>query len=413
MSKARLVITAVTVQGLTQAEAARRYGVSKGWVSKLMARYRAEGEAAFEPRSRRPSTTPRSVAPNVVEAVLAERQRLVTAGHDAGAVTIAWHLEQAGHHPPSSATIHRILRRHDKVVPEPKKKPKSAYIRFEAEQPNECWQSDFTHYPLSTGQDIEIITWLDDHARYALHLSAYPRITATIVLTTFRATVLEFGCPASTLTDNGMVYTVRHTSIGVRGGRNALEHELATWGITQKNGRGNHPQTQGKVERFQQTLKKWLRKQPFQPATIEDLQALLDQFRHEYNHHRPHRSLRRRTPAAAYHARPKATPPSEPTDRAHNRVRTDKVNEGTITLRHAGRLHHIGIGRARNGHPVLLLIQDLDITITLRHHRRTHPPTHPEPRPRLPTPEQQETPEPVGSRVSYVLIQDSGARGGS
>ncbi len=88
-----------------------------------------------------------------------------------------------------------------------------------------------------------------------LHICAYPRITTPIVLATFRATMKEFGYPASTLTDNGMVYTVRQSAWGVRGGRNAFETELATLGIIQKNGRGNHPQTQGKVERFQQTLK--------------------------------------------------------------------------------------------------------------------------------------------------------------
>lgn len=363
MSKARLVITAVTVQGLTQAEAARRYGVSKGWVSKLMTRYRQEGDAAFEPRSRRPSSSPQAIAAEVVEAVLTERDRLTASGHDNGATTIAWHLQQAGHPVPSTATIHRILARHDRVVPEPKKRPKSTYIRFEAEQPNECWQSDFTHVPLVGGTDVEVISWLDDHARYALHISAHPRITAPIVLDTFGAAVAEFGCPASTLTDNGMVYTVRHSAFGVRGGRNAFEHQLTALGVTQKNGRGNHPQTQGKVERFQQTLKKWLRKQPAQPATTEDLQALLDQFRHEYNHQRPHRSLGRRTPAAAYHARPKAIPSGEPADRTHNRVRTDKVNEGSVTLRHASRLHHIGIGRAWNGTPVKLLVQNLEITV--------------------------------------------------
>lgn len=208
MSKARLVITAVTVQGLTQAEAARRYGVSKGWVSKLMARYRTEGEAAFEPRSRRPKGNPRAITPEVVDAVLKQRDRLTTSGHDNGAATIAWHLQQAGHPVPSTATIHRILARHDRVTPEPKKKPKSAYLRFEAEQPNECWQSDFTHVRLADGTDVEVITWLDDHSRMALHISAHTRVTGPIVLTTFRATVDEFGCPASTLTDNGMVYTV-------------------------------------------------------------------------------------------------------------------------------------------------------------------------------------------------------------
>lgn len=363
MSKAKLVITAVTVQGISQAEAVRRYGVSKAWVSKLMARWRAEGEAAFEPRTRRPHHSPRSVAEPAVAAVLAERDRLVTSGHDAGPETIAWHLQRAGMTPPSRASIARILTRHGRVVPAPKKKPKSAYHRFAAEQPNECWQSDFTHVTLADGTGVEVITWLDDHSRMALHISAYPRITTPIVLATFRATMKESGYPASTLTDNGMVYTVRQSAWGVRGGRNAFETELARLGIIQKNGRGNHPQTQGKVERFQQTLKTWLTRQPQQPPTLTHLQALLDQFRDEYNHHRPHRALDRRTPAAAYTARPKAGPPSEPPHRTHNRVRTDKVNNGKITLRHGGALYSIGLGRHLNGTPVLALVHDLEITI--------------------------------------------------
>ena len=365
MSRAKLVITAITVEGLSQAEVARRYGVSAAWVSRLMARFRDEGEAAFEPRSRRPKTSPTAASQDVVAAVLGERDRLVAAGHDAGPETIHWHLEQSAAVPrlPSRATIARILTRHGRVRPEPKKKPKSAYLRFEAAQPNECWQSDFTHYPLTTGTDVEVITWLDDHSRYALHLSAHPRITGQIVLSTFRAAITEHGCPASTLTDNGMVYTVRHAGHGRRGGRNAFETELATLGVRQKNGRGNHPQTQGKVERFQQTMKKWLAKQPTQPATITDLHTLLDQFRREYNQQRPHRSLKRRTPAAAYAALPKANPQTEPTATNHARVRTDKINNGKITLRHGGTLYSIGIGRRHDGTTVKALVNGLDIVI--------------------------------------------------
>ena len=264
---------------------------------------------------------------------------------------------------PSRATIARILTRHDRVTPAPKKKPKSAYLRFEAAQPNETWQSDFTHYSLVDGTDVEIITWLDDHSRYALHISAHPRITGQIVLATFRTTITEHGCPASTLTDNGMVYTVRHAGQGRRGGRNAFEHELATLGIQQKNGRGNHPQTQGKVERFQQTMKKWLSKQPDQPATLLELHTLLEMFRREYNHERPHRSLKRATPAGAYASLPKANPQGEPTTRPHARVRTNKINTGKITLRHAGQLYPIGIGRHHNGTTVKALVNGLDIVI--------------------------------------------------
>lgn len=275
MSKARLVITAVVEQHRPVAQVAASYGMSRQWVYKLLARYRAEGAEAFEPRSRRPSTSPRALAESVVAAVLAERDRLVRAGHDAGPETISAYLARTDI-VVSRASVARVLTRHGRVVAQPQKKPKSAYHRFEAEQPNECWQSDFTHYRLADGPDVEIITWLDDHSRMALHISAHPRITGRLVLATFRDTITQFGCPASTLTDNGMVYTVRHASARVQGsgpGRNAFETELATLGITQKNGRGNHPQTQGKVERFQHTLKTWLQHQD-QPHDLPGLQTL-------------------------------------------------------------------------------------------------------------------------------------------
>jgi transposase InsO family protein len=136
---------------------------------------------------------------------------------------------------------------------------------------------------------VEIISWLDDCTRYALHVSAHPRISTPIVVATFREAVARHGIPASTLTDNGMVYTVRFS--GGRGGRNSFEDELRRRHVLQKNSRPAHPTTCGKAERFQQTLKKWLRAQPAQPTTIAELQALLDLFVDEYNHRRPHRSL--------------------------------------------------------------------------------------------------------------------------
>nr|WP_244666705.1 IS481 family transposase [Myceligenerans indicum] len=293
MSTRKLVIAAV-LAGSSQSEAARRYGVSQGWVSRLMARYQAEGEAAFEPRSRRPHTTPAATPPAVVELILGLRKRLTEQGLDAGADTIVWHLTHHHGITISRATVHRILTREGTITPEPRKRPRSSYIRFAADQPNETWQSDFTHYRLThpggaPGHDVEIITWLDDHSRYVLHATAHRRVTAPIVLTTFKQACEQHGYPASVLTDNGMVYTVRYA--GGRGGRNHLETELRRLHIVQKNGRPNHPTTQGKVERFQQTMKKWLTAQPHQPATITQLQTLIDQFVDEYNHRRPHRSL--------------------------------------------------------------------------------------------------------------------------
>jgi transposase len=85
MSKARLVITAVILEGRTQAEVAKTYGVSKGWVSKLIARYNAVGEDAFEPRSRRPTSSPGALEPGVVSLILQLREQLSSAGLDAGA----------------------------------------------------------------------------------------------------------------------------------------------------------------------------------------------------------------------------------------------------------------------------------------------------------------------------------------
>jgi transposase InsO family protein len=362
MSKARLVITAVVIEGRSQGEAARAYGVSQGWVSRLVARYRAEGEAAFEPRSRRPKTSPAAISDAAAELIVRLRKELAGRGLDAGPDTICWHLRH--HHQVSvaPATVSRYLMRAGLVTPEPKKRPKSSYIRFQAEQPNECWQSDFTHYPLAGGTDTEILTWLDDHARYALSVTGHRAVTGPVVLAAFRAAAAAHGAPASTLTDNGMVFTTRFS--GGRGGRNALENELRRLGVKQKNGKPNHPQTQGKVERFQQTLKRWLTAQQPQPASLAQLQALLDEFTEYYNTQRPHKSLPgRATPATAYAARPKATPGDRTAD-THDRVRADIVGAtGTVTLRHAGRLYHIGVGRTHAGTHILLLVQDLHVRI--------------------------------------------------
>jgi len=369
MSKARLVITAVVVEKRPVAEVAATYGVARSWLYELLARYRLEGDAAFEPRSRRPQTSPHATAPETVDLLLGLRKELTNAGHDAGADTLKWHLAQHHGITLSRATIHRILTRHGTVIPEPKKRPKSSYIRFQAAMPNETWQSDFTHYPLTDTvtfpKGIEIITWLDDCTRYALHISAHRAISTPIVLTTFRKAAGQHGIPASTLTDNGMVYTVRLASIGHRGGRNGFEQQLRTWDVVQKNSRPNHPTTCGKVERFQQTMKNWLRAQPDQPSTLAELQALLDRFRTEYNTTRPHRSLpHRATPAALYDTMPKALPgPSRDPD-THDRIRHDIVgSSGTVTLRIHGQLRHIGIGRTHHRTHVILLIQDLEVRI--------------------------------------------------
>jgi len=366
----RLVITAVVVENRPVRDVAAQYGVSQSWLYELLSRYRREGDAVFEARSRRPKSSPTAISAQTVDLIIELRQKLTATGMDAGPDTIGWHL--AHHHDlaVSRATISRYLAKAGLVVPEPKKRPKSSYVRFQAAMPNECWQSDFTHYRLTRpdgrpGADSEILSWLDDCSRYALHVTAHVRVTGPIVLAEFRKAVATHGIPASTLTDNGMVFTTR-LSGGKRGAgtRNGFEHELRTLGVVQKNSRPNHPTTCGKVERFQQTMKKWLRGQPDQPATVAELQALLERFVGEYNHRRPHRSLKHRaTPATVYTSRAKATPGSRDDD-AHERVRRDRVDKsGKITLRYQGQLYSIGIGRTHARTHVLVLVQDLDIRI--------------------------------------------------
>jgi transposase InsO family protein len=371
MSLTRLLITAVVVENRPVREVAAAYGVSKSWLHELLARYRREGDTVFEPRSRRPQTSPTAVPAEVVDLIVELRQKLSATGLDAGPDTLVWHLQHHHQTTVSRATVARYLAKHGLVVPEPKKRPKSSYIRFQAEQPNETWQADFTHCRLTRpdgrpGADTEILTWLDDHSRFALSVTAHHRVTGPIVLATFRETVAAHGIPASTLTDNGMVFTTRLSGGSLHGtpGRNSLEHELRRLGIVQKNSRPNHPTTCGKVERFQQTMKKWLAAQPDQPTTVAEMQALLDRFVDAYNHHRPHRSLpHRATPATVYSSRPKASPGDRNSD-THDRVRRDRVDKsGKITLRYHGRLYSIGIGRTHARTHVLVLVQDRDIRV--------------------------------------------------
>jgi transposase InsO family protein len=357
MSKARLVITAVIVEKRPAGEVAREYGVSRSWLYELLARYREEGEAAFEPRSRRPASSPAAIGPDAEELIIGLRKELDGSGLDAGPHTIAWHLQARHGLRVSPSTVHRYLARAGLVGPQPRKRPRSSWVRFAAEQPNELWQSDFTHWPLAGGRDAEILAWVDDHSRRILSLTAHTPVTGADVVETFQRACAAHGAPAATLTDNGLVFTTRL----LRGSpANALEAELAARGVARKNGKPNHPQTQGKVERLHQTLKRWLARQP-PPTGLPALQAQLDAFADEYNNRRPHRALGRMTPATAYAARPKASP-TPPADPAVTRTAKTGPN-GTVNHRRHGRNHHIAIGRRYAGTTVLVTARGLSIQI--------------------------------------------------
>lgn len=361
MSKPEVLIQAVVVEGLSYGQAAARYGVSKSLVHRLHHRWLVEGDAAFAPRSSRPLSSPNQTSPEITSQILALRDELTGQGLDAGADTLLAHLGRSNHHP-SRATVWRILKRAGQITPQPQKRPRSSFLRFCAERPNQTWQSDFTHWRLTDGTDTEVIGWLDDHSRFLLHLSAHRRINGKTVTDTFTAAAEAHGFPTSTLTDNGNVYTTKYAGgARGRGTANAFETLLALEGITQKNGLPYKPTTQGKIERFWQTLKKYLSAHP--TDTLQELQTVLDQFRHYYNTHRPHRALNRQTPAFAYSLIPKAEP-TTPTDQNLWRVRYDTIDTGgKVSLRYGNRMLHLGAGRAHARTEIIILIHNTEATI--------------------------------------------------
>ena len=357
MSKHRVAVLKVVSAQLSVTAAALESGISRGHLHRLLRRYREDGLEAIEPRSRRPRTSPGRTPDAVRDRIIALRIELTARGLDAGPATIAWHLGREGLPAPSTSTIRRVLHAAGLVVPEPRKRPRSSWRRFEASAPNELWQSDFTHWRLADGSEVEICSWLDDHSRYLLACTVFRRVGGDDVVATFTAAGDAHGWPAATLTDNGSVYTSRFT-----GGRNSFEYLLAYLGIRQKNGAPGHPQTQGKIERFHQTLKRWLGQQPA-ATDLAGLQAQLEAFRLAYNEQRPHRAIGRATPGEAYRATPRALP-SRAGVRGHFRLRSDVTDsKGAITLRRAGRLHHLKIGAAFARRRVLAIVDEQEVTV--------------------------------------------------
>ena len=229
-SKSQVIVLTLIHEGLTPSKAAERFGVSRQWVHRLLLRYKAGGLEGLKARSRAPGSNPRAMSAQMRLRICTLRQHLLDQGLDAGAASIAWHLSQESEHVPALSTIWRTLRSAGLVRPEPKKRPKAYIRRFEAMQPNETWQSDFTHWRLANGRDVEIINWLDDHSRYLLACSAHKVVTGLIVIDSFTRCLSEYGTPFSTLTDNGNVYTARFMK-----GKNGFEYLLMrSWSNTKE-----------------------------------------------------------------------------------------------------------------------------------------------------------------------------------
>jgi transposase InsO family protein len=290
---------AIASEDLNVAAFCREHGISRQTFYVWRRRYQVEGLDGLELRSRAPKTSPGRIAGDVEEAIVALRKELADLGVDHGPSTIQWHLGRAGRRTPSEATIWRVLVRRGFVAPQPRKRPKSSFRRFEASVPNELWQTDFIEWTIATGT-VKVFSFLDDHSRVALRVKAAPEATTEAAWDGFCEASEHWGLPLGQLSDNGLAFSGKLRGVEVH-----FEKQLRAAGVVPKTSRPFHPQTCGKVERFQQTLKKWLRRQPL-AANLAELQAQLDAFAAYYNHQRPHRGIGRVTPAQRWAATPPA-----------------------------------------------------------------------------------------------------------
>jgi len=357
MDVGRYLVEAHLREGRPVGELARQHGVHRSWLYKLLARYRRDGEAGLVPRSRRPHRSPSAMPLEIADEIVALRAWLLGQGLDAGPLTLQWHLARSGGAVPSVSSIVRLLRRRGLITPEPRKRPRSSFIRFEAALPNQLWQTDATHWSLADGSPVEILNLIDDHSRLCLAAVPFRTVKGADPVAVLHGAAARAGYPAVLLSDNAAVF-----SGGSRGGKVLLESELERLGIRASHATPYHPQTCGKVERFHQTQKRWLAKQPA-AGTLAELASQLDRFRVHYNLHRPHRALGRHTPQEVFDAKVKAGPGSAAAP-VHYRVRYDHVDgHGVVTLRYDSRLRHIGLGARHRGKPIVLFVADREVRI--------------------------------------------------
>lgn len=280
-------------------------GISRKTFYVLRARARADGQAAvLEPRSRRPAHSPTRISDQVRHQALDVRSALERSGLDHGPVSVHDKMTTMGLEPPSPASLARIFRAEGVARCEPRKRPRAAWRRFVYPAPNACWQLDATEYVLAGGRKVVIFQLIDDHSRLAVASLVAAGETSDAAITVFDKGVGARGVPQRLLTDNGAA--LNPTRRGQQG--QLVEHARAL-GVEPITSKPYHPTTQGKNERFHQTLFRYLDHQPL-AQTIDELQAQVDAFDHLYNTARGHQGLPGRiTPQQAWDATPVAEPP--------------------------------------------------------------------------------------------------------
>jgi putative transposase len=282
------------------------HGISRKSFYELRKRAKADGPAAvLEPRSRRPRSSPSKLTDEVKAQAVQVRAALEASGLDHGPISVHDKMHAMGLDPvPSVASLARIFREAGVARAEPKKKPRSAWRWFVYPAPNACWQLDATEYVLTGGRKCVIFQLIDDHSRYAVasHVAWGETVEAAIVV--FDRAVAAHGVPQRLLSDNGLALNPSR-----RGFLGQLVEHVSSLGVEAITGKPYKPTTQGKNERFHQTLFRYLDKQPL-ADTLAELQTQVDAFDAIYNTERPHQGLPGRvTPRTAWEAAPKAEAP--------------------------------------------------------------------------------------------------------
>lgn len=335
----RQAIVTLDAAQMNVAEFCRVHGVSRSSFYELRRRYAEEGEAGLVPKSRAPHHPAGRISAEIEDRIVAIRKELVEAGLDAGPATIAFHLRDLDG-VPSGATIWRTLRNRGLITEQPSKAPKKRGS-FTAQRANECWALDDTTWQLADGTEVKILNVIDDHSRLLVASTALgPSCTGAASLAALSDAAQVLGWPERFWADNAKAF------------KDVLATALTTFGVAASHTRPYHPHSNGKVERFHQTLKKWLARQP-PAATLIELQYLLNCFRWIYNHQRPHRSINRAYPADIWANAPKTGPSTQPLG-TPTTTHTSTVHNGRASA--AGYL--ITIGATHNGQPALTIITD-------------------------------------------------------
>ena len=333
----------------------QQLGISRDTFYRYRGRLEAEGFPGLLPRSTRPRSSPGQTPAEMVELIVEKRAALEKDGWDYGARSIHSRLKRAGIDVPSARTVHRVLVRAGLVEPQPAKRPRSSFKRFEHPAPNACWQLDGTEWALADQSEACILRLTDDHARMILASRAAPAENTLEAWALVETALARHGRPVMLLSDGGSAFTSRRTT----GGISVFEQRLRDQGINPVVSSPRHPQTCGKKERDWQPLKRWLAAHP--PATtLAELQNLLDAYDVLFNTDRPHQGINGATPAERYAASAKAVPApgplAPPVSHSQRQVRAS----GRVDL---GNRFSVCLGHEWTGATVTVVRDDLDVAI--------------------------------------------------